>query len=89
MKKAGRLVLSVPYEPGWTLYVDGEKQDMDLFDGLFISADLKEGHHYVKIEFFPKGFTGGVLISLISFITAVLLLKYGSILRKRVKQQSY
>ena len=90
MKKPGRLVLSVPYEPGWSLYVDGEKQDMELFDGLFISADLKEGHHYVKIEFFPKGFTSGVLISLISFFTAMLLLKYGSILRKRkLKQQPY
>ena len=83
MGSKGHLVLMVPYEPGWTLYVDGEKTPIELFDGLFISTSLPRGDHEIRIEFFPRGFKTGALISLLSLILSLLTLWYGNVLRKR------
>jgi len=66
VSSAGQLVMSVPYEPGWTLYVDGAKTSMDLFEDTFISVFLEEGHHTIELKYFPKGFLPGILISIIS-----------------------
>lgn len=76
MDSPGHLVLSVPYEPGWTLTIDGEKTHIDLFDGLWISAALSEGHHDIRIGFYPKGLTHGIIISLCSVLLIASLLWY-------------
>jgi len=62
----GHLVLSVPYEPSWTLYVDGRKTNMDVFEETFISVYLSEGQHTIELKYFPKGFIPGILVSIIS-----------------------
>lgn len=64
----GQLVISVPYEPGWTLYVDGVKTDMDLFEDAFISVFLDKGSHTIELNYFPKGFIPGIIVSLISIL---------------------
>ncbi len=83
MKSTGHLVLMIPYEPGWSLFVDGEKTDIELFDGIFISAELPEGNHEIKLSFFPKGVRRGIIISLSALILSLLLLKYEDTARKR------
>ena len=61
---AGQLVMSVPYDPGWTLYVDGIRTDMDLFEDTFIGTYLDAGSHTVTLKYFPKGFIPGVIVSI-------------------------
>ena len=68
VSSAGQLVLSVPYESGWTLYVDGVKTDMDLFEDTFISVYLDEGTHSVELQYFPDGLIPGVVISIICIL---------------------
>lgn len=63
---AGQLVMSVAYEPGWTLFVDGAKADMELFADTFISVYLDEGTHTIELKYFPKGLIPGAVLSLIS-----------------------
>lgn len=65
---SGQLVLSVPYDPGWTLYVDGIKTDMDLFEDTFIGMYLEEGSHTITLKYFPKGFVPGIIVSIISIL---------------------
>lgn len=62
---AGQLVLSIPYDPGWTLYVDGTQTDMDLFEDTFIGTYLEEGPHTIELKYFPKGFIPGVIVSVV------------------------
>ncbi len=66
METDGDLILTVPYEIGWTLYVDGEKSDINLFDGLWISTPLSAGQHTIEIRFFPSGLKEGILISILA-----------------------
>lgn len=62
--QAGHLVMSAAYEPGWTLYVDGAKTDMELFADTFISVYLEEGTHTIALKYFPKGLIAGAVISI-------------------------
>lgn len=69
----GQLVLSVPYEPGWTLLVDGKEVAIDLFEDTFISVYLSEGEHTISLSFFPEGFIPGIIISLICVAIYILI----------------
>lgn len=74
---AGQLVMSVAYEPGWTLLVDGVEADMELFADTFISVALDEGWHTIELKYFPKGLIPGILTSLCSIgaFTAICVLQ--------------
>ncbi len=65
VSSAGQLVLAVPYDPGWTLYVDGAETDMDLFEDTFISMYLDEGTHTIALKYFPAGLIPGIIVSVI------------------------
>lgn len=68
MTSGGHLVLSIPYDPGWTLYVDGEKTEIDLFEDTFISVALDAGSHTIVLNYFPKGLIPGVCLSVLSLL---------------------
>lgn len=51
MERGGRLVLSVPDDPGWSLTVDGEPAEYTGFCGAFISVVLPEGDHSIKLRY--------------------------------------
>lgn len=72
----GRLILSIAYEPGWTLKVDGQKADIEMYDEMFISTPLTEGTHTIELSFFPAGLFQGICISLLSLAAFVGLCLY-------------
>lgn len=81
VNSAGYLVLSIPYDPGWTLYVDGIKTDYDLFENAFISVYLNNGSHSIELKYFPDGLITGAAISIIAIalftiITIITTKKY-------------
>lgn len=70
---AGQLVLSIPYDPGWTLYVDGARTDMELFEDTFIAVYLDEGAHTIALDYFPKGFVTGAIVSIVCVLLFAVL----------------
>jgi uncharacterized membrane protein YfhO len=70
---AGYLVMSIPYDPSWTLYVDGVKTDFDAFEDAFISVYLASGSHTIELKYFPNGLLTGVIVSLLSLFLFVLV----------------
>ncbi len=62
----GELVLSVPYEPGWTLKVDGKKTTVNIFEDCFISVPLSDGEHTIELSYYPSGLNAGIIVSVIS-----------------------
>ena len=61
--EAGRLVLSIPNEEGWTLYVDGKEAQIQAFKDTFISVSLEEGTHTIELSYMTPGLKIGALIS--------------------------
>ena len=73
-KKDGVLFLSIPYENGWKVYVDGaEKETFPLMQSM-LGVEVSEGTHDIRIEYIPEGFKTGVLISSVSLLMILLLI---------------
>ena len=76
VSRAGELILSVAYEPGWTILVDGREVQPGLFDDTFISLSLTEGEHTIEMRYRPAGLIIGIIVSLIClavFVAIILL----------------
>lgn len=71
--KNGYLYLSVPYEEGWAVYVDGKKAELvSLFDAV-CGVYLEEGTHIVEMKYSPKGFVPGVFLSVGGLLLIIIL----------------
>ena len=71
--KDGIMFTSIPWEPGWTIYVDGVKTEpVKLFDAL-IGVPLNEGTHNIEMRFFPYGLTEGIIVSVIGVIIVIFI----------------
>lgn len=72
-EKAGILYLSIPYDEGWTIYVDGEETaPYKLFD-TFLSVRLAAGTHTVELKYMPQGLKTGAMITAGSMALLLLL----------------
>ena len=73
--KNGLLFISIPYDKGWNIYVDGKKVPYKKLASTFIGIDLKKGQHKIKMKFYPRGLIVGLLINFISILITILYSK--------------
>lgn len=67
------LFTTIPYEPGWTVTIDGEKTEyIKVVDGL-IGIPMTAGTHHVEMSFFPKGMTSGLVLTGVGIIAVVAI----------------
>lgn len=64
----GVLFLSMPYEKGWTVYVDGEKTETFPVLHSMMGARVSAGQHTITLEYMPEGLVTGVIVSGIAVI---------------------
>lgn len=75
-----KLFLSIPYEKGWNIYVDGVKVDYyKLFD-TFIGLDLESGYHEIEMIYKTPGLKLGIVVSIVS---SVLFISYMIYVKKK------
>lgn len=72
-EKDGCLYMSVPYEAGWTAYVDGKKAELYPIFGAMCGIDLTAGEHHIEMRYSPKGFVPGVVIAIGSLGVMIFL----------------
>lgn len=77
----GRLILSVPADQGWSLYVDGKKTKIKAFADAFLGVHLKEGKHKIELRYTTPGVQAGAAIS----IAALLLFALSMWIRYRIR----
>ena len=56
-------MVSIPYNEGWTVLVDGKKTDTESADLCMTGFWLTPGKHQVEFIFTPQGLHAGILIS--------------------------
>jgi len=81
------LFTTIPYDEGWTAYVDGEKRAYRDFKNSFITLDLESGEHTVEFRYWPLGLTIGIIISALAiavFTVWMLLLHFFRARQKKV-----
>lgn len=69
----GILFTTISWEPGWTIYIDGEKTEPVKLADALIGIPVTAGTHKVEMKFFPAGMKLGMLLSLLGIITLVLI----------------
>ena len=84
LDKPGRLILSVPYEKGWTVLVNGEKTVPALFGGTFMAFDLQPGEYELSMHYVPYGKNAGILVSIVSILIFIAAAAW----RRRRKDKS-
>ena len=73
----GLLFTAIPFENGWSVYVDGERADLIPADEGFIGVKLTAGRHSIRYQYRCPGVREGCVLSLAAllFLLAVLLKK--------------
>lgn len=66
LEKEGRLILSIPHEDGWTVLMDGEKVQPQLFGGTLMAFDLPAGSYTISMSYVPEGKYAGIAVSVVS-----------------------
>lgn len=72
-KTAGACILSIPYEKGWTIKVDGVKREAQLLGDSLIAVSLEAGQHTIELSYLPEGLILGSLLSLCGIVIFVIL----------------
>lgn len=72
--------MSIPYSRGWSVKVDGEKQDIYEVNHAFIGFPLSPGEHKIEMSYMSPFFKESLVISIIS-----LLLTGVYVWRRRMK----
>ncbi len=67
------VMLTIPYDKGITIYVDGKKTTYYKVLDTFIGLDITPGSHEIKVTYFPVGLKAGIIISSISLTILVIL----------------
>jgi uncharacterized membrane protein YfhO len=65
----GVLVLTDSYDPNWTVTVDGVAADMLRVDTALRGVCVDAGEHTVRLEYQPRAFYIGVLISVAGWLS--------------------
>lgn len=80
-----RILFSIPWDEGWTCYIDGQKVDIDKTWDLFMSVEAPEGQHTYEMKFFPAWMNYGLIISSISFAGLIIFMV---VWKKRKKEEA-
>ncbi len=80
LDKPSTILLSVPYDSGFTLKVNGREQPINKSMSCFMSFELDAGHSDIEISFVPTGFKAGAVLSIIG---AAVIAAYAVYLSRR------
>ncbi len=82
VKEAGNLLLSIPKEEGWRVYVDGKETDCGIFMDSLMKIPLIPGRHNITLRYRTPGLLTGAAISLFC-LTLFLCISVGTHRKRR------
>lgn len=82
----GYFNLSIPYDEGFTIKVDGQEVEYEKVNKSFIGFAIKKGNHHIEIEFDAPNALIGKMVSLIGFGIFIIILVYDKINRRKVNE---
>lgn len=83
-KEDGYMFTSIPYDKGWSVYVDEKKVNTEKILDAFISVPISKGKHKVILKYRSPGKILGIIISIIGFTTFIVI----EILKKKKQNKN-
>lgn len=78
------LVLSIPYQKGWTAYVDGKETEIQKANLMYSGIFLEPGDHDIKLVFRRPGIKASLCLSAVGIVIFIIAL---IIRRRRIKMK--
>ena len=72
-EKGGVMMTSIPYDPGWKVFVDGVETDITEVKDTFLGVELTPGTHTIELRFMPQGLVLGGLITALSLAMLLVI----------------
>ena len=73
LNEPSKIMISVPYEKGWNIKVNGKKIDYDKAYNTFVSMNLDKGDNHIEMIFIPPGFIIGTILSIFGIISLIFI----------------
>ena len=70
----GLLLIAIPFEHGWDVYVDGVETEQRKVEHGFIGVELRAGEHQISVRYLCPGLVKGAAISAFSIVLFVLFI---------------
>ncbi len=72
-KEDSVLLITAPYEKGWTACVDGNEAEITAYQDAFLSVPVSAGAHKVELKFTPPGLRAGIAASAAGVLAFVFI----------------
>lgn len=73
MEEEGKLLLTVPFDSGWRVFVNGVETVPELYADTFFSFDLKKGDNVIEMSYQIGNLKRGIVISVIAIMALIAL----------------
>ena len=83
MERENYVFFSVPYEEGFTAYVDGAETDIMKAQFGFMAVKVPAGEHDIEFKYLPSGLKKGIYMSAAGLVIFFLLLLKNCLTLKR------
>ena len=70
------ILTNIPYEKGWSLYLNGEKAPVRAYRDAWLCTDVSAGNYLIHLHYTAPGSAAGGWISGLSFILLAILYAY-------------
>ena len=91
MTEGDTLFLSIPYDKGWTVKIDGKKTAYYKIMDAFIGVDMEPGQHTLEMIYMPRGLYLGIVVSIVSWALFTIGMLYNTnkkTIKKSVKNNN-
>lgn len=77
------LLISLPYQKGWTAYIDGKKADIYRANWQYMALAPGKGTHSIRLHFQIPGWNACILITLTGFILFIGIILVNMVRKRR------
>ena len=83
LKEDGYINFTIPYDKGFSLYIDGKKVPYEITDSAFIGASLQAGTHNIRLVYNTPGLTYGIIITVLGILLLISILVHDILLSRK------
>lgn len=74
LDKKKLLCLTIPYNDGWKIYVDGKESNLQKVNLMYSGVFLEPGEHNIRLEYCTPGIKLGAVISVIGLVALLIVI---------------
>ena len=74
--KDGYLVTSIPYDEGFTLYIDDEKVEIEKVNKAFVGSKITKGEHSIRLVYHSPWLNYGLITSGLGLLFLIGIIIY-------------